>query len=159
MAKPVKYYVSPILEALSESLADVCEEQTNEDDELLQTVYTGNRPSAVENHTEFLVISISRSVYSHGPYQNAAVYVDMYVRNGQGGIEKTWRLQELCDEICGRFPFKSEENERWSVKDPKLVLSGDDQLGFTAWRLRGTLFVNTTDRYFVLPDDDTEDNS
>lgn len=151
MAKPVKYYVKDILEELSERFEDVVEPQFHDDGEPIRVVYTNGRPSADEDHTEFLVISISRSVYSHGPYQNAAIYFDIYVRNGQGGIERTWRLQEISDAICERFPIRSTfEEGRWScVGWPKLVIQGDDQLGFTAWRLRCSLIVNTTDRYLI----------
>lgn len=156
MARNEKYYVSDIKETIVNALSDVCEAQTDRSGDPMLSVYPGSRPSATDNHTEFLVVSLSRSVYSHGPYQNAAVYIDIFVRNGQGGIERTWRLQEICDELTSRFPFRRIDEEsgltRWTVTRPKLVLAGDDSLGFHVWRIRARLFVNTTDRYATISD-------
>lgn len=148
MAKRVQYFVASILEQICSELSDVCERQFDENEELLDTVYAGHRPSSTENHSEFLAVSLSKSLYTHGPYQNAAVYIDIIVKNGQGGIERTYRLQELLDKVNSKFPMFCNGNElRWNIKNPQLVISGDDQLGFTVWRLRGSLFVNQTDRY------------
>ncbi len=163
MAKPVRYYVKDILEELCGLVEDVCEPQRDRAGDPLDTVYTNGRPSQTDNHSEFIVVSLSRSVYSHGTHQNAAVYMDIYVKNAQGGIEKTWRLQEICDELTERFPYyrskypEDSKEKRWSMRSPKLVLSGDDQLGFTAWRLRWSLSVNTTDRFAII--DLEEDNN
>lgn len=151
MAKNDRYYIKDILQGLEERFSDVCEAQENESGEQISTVYTNGRPSATDNHTEFLVISLSRSVYSHGPYQNAAIYIDIYARNGQGGIERTYRLQELLDAVTNKFPITTED-ERWKATRPKLVIRGDDSLGFSAWRVRARLFVNTTDRYSTISD-------
>lgn len=156
MAKNEKYYVKDIEETLVTALSDVCEPQTDRNGDAMLSVYPGTRPSATDNHTEFIVVSLSRSVYSHGPYQNAAVYIDIYVRNAQGGTEKSWRLQELYDEVTSRFPFKKVDEAtgiaRWTATRPKCVLVGDDSLGFHAWRVRARLFVNTTDRYATISD-------
>lgn len=154
MAKNVRYFVRDVLEFMYENLQGICEEQLNSDGEPLETVYTSHRPAVVENHSEFLVSYLSKSVYSHGPFQNAAAYVDIVVRNGQGGIERTYRLQEILDELCERFPmtkYDEEDASKWRfiMKEPRLVISGDDQLGFTVWRLRASVVVNTTDRYYL----------
>lgn len=156
MARNERYFVRDILETVVTAMSDVCEPQEDRSGDAMLSVYPGTRPSATDNHTEFLVVSLSRSVYSHGPYQNAAVYIDIFVRNGQGGIERTWRLQELCDKVTAKFPFVKEDEEsgiaRWTVTRPKLVLDGDDSLGFHVWRIRARLFVNTTDRYATISD-------
>lgn len=156
MAKTEKYYVGPIIKELTELVTGVLEPQYGRDGAELNPVFSGCRPSTVENMSEFIVVSASRSVYSHGPYQNAAIYFDFFVRNGQGGIEMTYRLQEICDAITDLLPHFNVDEEsgekRWSVTRPKLVLQGNDSLGFTAWRLRARLFVNTTDRYATISD-------
>ncbi|MCQ2245117.1 MAG: hypothetical protein MJZ32_12780 [Bacteroidaceae bacterium] len=151
MASKVKYYVSDILERICEAMNDICDTQIDENGEPMDSVYAGHRPSAVDNHSEMIVVSLSKSLYTHGPYQNAAVYIDIIVKNGQGGIERTYRLQELLDKVNDKFPIESsDDGMRWIAKNPQLVISGDDQLGFTVWRLRGSLFVNLTDRYGVV---------
>ena len=158
MAKRQQYYIAYVLKQVYQDLQGICKPQREQNKKPLETVYVGHRPSATDNHSEFLVASLSKSVYSHGPYQNAAFYLDIVVKNKQGGIENTTRLQELLDEVNRKFPIKCKEDEiRWIIKNPQLVISGDDQLGFTVWRLRGSLFINTVDRYGEV-DEDTNTN-
>lgn len=154
MAKAEKYYAASVLEELSGILGGICEEQRSPDGRPIGTVYT-SRPSAVPNHKEFIVVSLSKSMYSHGPYQNAAVYMDIYVKNGQGGIARVNRLQQLTDSITelgsvvrSRYP-EDAPVKRWYITKPKMVLEGDDNLGFSVWRVRWKLFVNTTDKYYL----------
>ncbi|MBQ0113671.1 MAG: hypothetical protein KBT03_11115 [Bacteroidales bacterium] len=141
MATKTKHYLGSVLKTLcTETFADVCD-----------FVIAGHRPSAVDEKKSFLVIRTSSSCYDHGPYQKASLYVDIYVKNLEGGIENTTKLQELLDVVDEKFPIiHKEENEsswRWQATRPQLALSGDDSLGFTVWGVRALLLINTTDKF------------
>lgn len=145
----IKHYVKDVLAVLYEKFEDV-----------FDTIYLGHRPSAVSpQQREFLVISTGSSIYSHGPFQNASIHFEIFVKNRQGGIEATDRLQEYLDEIDARIPFdyyekEGDANPRFKIVNPQLAIRGDDNLGFTIWVVRARLLVNTTDRYKALPEEE-----
>lgn len=146
------YYTAEVIESLCEVyMADICKAQGGKRGQKIRTVFPGNRPSAVgDGMSEFLVIRPSRSLGDHGAYQNASIYIDMYIRNKENGMQNTLRLKELTKAVLAKFkdgPITSGEDGRWKVGRPRVVFSGDDNRGFNVQMVRCTLFVNTTDRF------------
>ena len=147
--KEVKHYVALVLSELcTKNFKDVCKKRRDAKGKYLPNVFAGNRPSAGPELDEFLVIRTSSNFGDHNVYQQASVYVQIYVRNLENGLQNIMRLQELEDKVIEKFPIIT---ERYVVKNPALQLSGDDELGFSVWLVRANLQINTTDR-FVWPD-------
>ena len=144
-----RHYIYGILKELCTCVfADVCERRKNRKGIVAQNVFAGHRPSAIEGMSEFLVIRTSPSIGEHGVYQQASLYVEIRVKNLEHGLENTKRLQELLDKVDGKFPYTSPD-KRFSIKNPRLTIAGDDGLEFTAWLVRASLQINTTDRFAI----------
>lgn len=143
----VRHYISEVLEELcTRVFADVCREQRDGSGSIIQSVFAGHRPSANKRLKEFLVVRTSSSIGEHNVYQQASLYVEIRVRNLEHGLENTRRLQQLLDAVEEKFPYMSEDG-RFIIKNPVLVISGDDGLDFTQWTVRSSLQINTTDRF------------
>lgn len=133
-----KHYIFDVLKwACTDVFADVCD-----------CVVAGHRPSAVEQHDEFVVIRTSSIIGEHNVYQQASIYIQIYVKNLEGGYENTDRLQELLNKVDEKFPIMSED-KRISMKNPVLQISGDDSLGYSVWLVRASLQFNTTDKFLL----------
>lgn len=116
--------------------------------ELRRNIYAGHRPSAKPRVREFIVVKTSSNIGDHNVYQQASLYFDVHVRNLDGGLENTIRLQSIIDCISAIFPYVSDDG-RWVAKNPSISLRGDDGLEFSVWRIRASLQINTTDRFAI----------
>lgn len=147
----VKHYVADVLSELcTEVFTDVCKTRTDIRGNVLPSVFAGHRPSGIKGMDEFLVIRTSSNLGEHNVYQQMSLYVEIRVRNLESGLEDTLRLQELLDKVDEKFPYVS-PTKRFSIKNPVLVISGDDGLEFTTWLVRSSLQINTTDRFYMIP--------
>lgn len=140
--RPARHHIAPILKELA----------LHTFDGIADMVCVGNRPSAQHERDTFIVIRTGSRIGEHGPWQQMALYVEIYVRNLQNGLPNIARLQELEEQVMEKFPFVMKDRRtpdvwRWEMTNPLLTISGDDQLGFSAWLVRASLKVNTTDRF------------
>lgn len=147
--KEVRHYVAQVLcDLCTKEFSDICRKRRSKEGGYIPNVFAGGRPSAGPELDEFLVIRTSSNIGDHWVYQQASLYVQIYVRNLENGLRNIMRLQELEDNVIGKFPIVT---KRYSVKNPSLQIGGDDELGFSVWLVRANLQFNTTDR-FALPE-------
>ena len=143
MAAGPRHYVAPILKELC----------TNTFKGIAKMICAGNRPSAGKEKDDFIVVRTSSRIGEHKAFQQMSLYVEIYVRNVQGGFPNMNRLQQLEEKVVAKFPmvYRDKPNGpwRWKATDPMLQISGDDQLGFSVWLVRASLQVNTTDRFAI----------
>lgn len=131
--KGLKFYAGDALKWVCENLSSVS-----------KNVFAVHRPEAQgEQMKSFLVAQIGSDMVDQGAYQKCTLRIDIIVKDKQTVISDVAELQRLCDGICALLPLK---NERYSMFNPRLVLKGNDNEGFTLWVLYTTLVVNTTDR-------------
>lgn len=131
--KGLKFYAGDALKWVCENLSVVS-----------KNIFAIHRPEAQgEQMKSFLVVQIGSDMQNQGAYQKCTLRIDIIVKDKQTVISDVAELQRLCDGICSLLPLK---NERYSVFNPRLVLKGSDNEGFTIWVLYVTLIVNTTDR-------------
>lgn len=130
-------------------LSDVCE-----------AVFVGSRPSAVPPNQQFLVVRASKNEDDQNVSIKRTLYIDVYVRDRQGGRERTDVLDDLTDKIIDKFPIISEDGKKWNAYRPQHVISGDDQLGFHAWGIMAELHINTTEKFGLgEPEEDINNNN
>lgn len=134
MAHVTRYYISDILEEVCTSVTDVS-----------GNVYPEHRPGAVQEQMEdMVVVSLPVSWNDQNAWQSTTMRFELMARNRANGVAYTRRLQEMTDTLMAKFPIKG---ERFSVTKPRVVMKGDDGLGFTVWFVQAKLIVNTTDSY------------
>ena len=107
-----------VLQSLYELTADITPER-----------FISTRPNAVgESMPEFLLIRLPQSIYDRGDtYQSTKGQISVFVRDIQGGLENTSRLEELQNAIMDLFPIVT---ERFHGKMPVLLAVGSDGAGF-----------------------------
>lgn len=91
-----------------------------------------------------VVVSFPVSWDDQNAYQSTTMRFELMARNRASGVAYTKRLQEMADVLMEKFPMKG---ERYSATKPRVVMKGDDGLGFTVWFVQAKLIVNTTDSY------------
>lgn len=129
-----RYYISDILE-------DVCANVTD----VSSNVFPEHRPSTTQKQMEdMVVVSLPVSWEDQNAYQSTTMRFELMARNRANGVSYTKRLQEMTDMLMEKFPLKG---IRYSVTKPRVVMKGDDGLGFTVWFVQARLIVNTTDSY------------
>lgn len=129
-----RYYISDILE-------DVCANVTD----VSSNVFPEHRPSTTQKQMEdMVVVSLPVSWEDQNAYQSTTMRFELMARNRANGVSYTKRLQEMTDMLMEKFPLKG---IRYSVTKPRVVMKGDDGLGFTVWFVQAKLIVNTTDSY------------
>lgn len=129
-----RYYISDILE-------DVCANVTD----VSSNVFPEHRPSTTQKQMEdMVVVSLPVSWEDQNAYQSTTMRFELMARNRANGVSYTKRLQEMTDILMEKFPLKG---IRYSVTKPRVVMKGDDGLGFTVWFVQAKLIVNTTDSY------------
>lgn len=134
MAHVTRYYISDILE-------DVCTNVTD----VSSNVFPEHRPSTTQKQMEdMVVVSLPVSWEDQNAYQSTTMRFELMARNRANGVSYTKRLQEMTDMLMEKFPLKG---IRYSVTKPRVVMKGDDGLGFTVWFVQARLIVNTTDSY------------
>ena len=134
MAHVTRYYISDILEEICANVTDVSE-----------NVFPEHRPSATQKQMDdMVVVSFPVSWNDQNAYQSTTMRFELIARNRANGMAYTKRLQEMTDTLMGKFPMTS---ARYSVTKPRMVMKGDDGLGFTIWFVQANLIVNTTDSY------------
>lgn len=146
-----KYFIAEILSELCKELKGIA-----------GAVMAGNRPSAGREKDTFIVVRTSSNIGDHWVYQQMSIYVQVFVRNLQNGLPDIVKLQKLTDEVSRHFPYTSMDKDRpnvwkWKANTPTLQITGDDNLGFSAWLLRSSAQVNTTDRFVrFVPEQETD---
>lgn len=60
-------------------------------------------------------------------YQSTTGQIAVFVRDLQGGLENTFRLEEMQSQVMDLFPIV---NERFHGKNPILLNGGTDLAGF-----------------------------
>lgn len=134
MAHVTRYYISDILE-------DVCANVTD----VSRNVFPEHRPSTTQKQMEdMVVVSLPVLWDDQNAYQSTTMRFELMARNRANGVSYTKRLQEMTDILMEKFPLKG---VRYSVTKPRVVMKGDDGLGFTVWFVQARLIVNTTDSY------------
>lgn len=91
-----------------------------------------------------IVVSLPIAIDDQNAWQKTTMRIEIFVRNRSSGISPTRELEQILNAVLEKFPIVS---ERYSVTNPKIVLKGDDGLGFTVWNIQAKLLVNTTDSY------------
>lgn len=134
MAHVTRYYINDILE-------DVCTNVTD----VSGNVFPEHRPSTTQKQMEdMVVVSLPVSWDDQNAYQSTTMRFELMARNRANGVSYTKRLQEMTDTLMEKFPLKG---IRYSVTKPRVIMKGDDGLGFTVWFVQAKLIVNTTDSY------------
>lgn len=134
MAHIQKYYISEVLK-------EVC----NRMKPITGAVFPSHRPSAVnEQMGEMIVVSIPGELDEQNAWQRGYLWIEIMVRNKAKGIADMTKLENMLNAVTETLPIVT---DRFSAIRPKLILKGDDGLGFTRWMVRATLIINTTDSY------------
>ena len=99
------------------------------------------RPNAVgEQMEEFLLIRIPQPMRDQGDtYQSTYGQINVFVRDLQGGLENTFRLEELQQAVMALFPIVA---ERFSAIDPILLNGGADGAGFHSLIIQFSITIN-----------------
>lgn len=133
--KPIKYYISDILKSLCSKIESLG---------ICDSVYAEHRPTGHgEQSDRMVVISIPTGIEDNSAYQKARVNFHIIVRDRDGGVSATDKLQEMLDGVVGIIPVTE---KRYTLTNPNLIFKGSDELGFTVWVLSASLVINTTDR-------------
>lgn len=142
--KPLKYYISDILQELVELVTP-----------LTSNVYVENRPRAAsEQIQDMIVVSLPYRIYDEGAYQRTSVRFEIIVKERQGGIAPVDKLQSILDSLTELFPIKG---SRFTASTPFLALRGSDGVGWTIWNVQAKMIINTTDRYPGLFNEDSNE--
>lgn len=109
-----------------------------------ENVFTGDRPAAVPKQMEeFIVVSIPGTLESTvcgGGYGNVPTYcnIEIYVRLKKGGSEDIPRMNSICRSLLEMFPIS---DNAIKATRPRLMLKGNDGLGFSASLIRAELLI------------------
>lgn len=134
MAHIQRYY-------LSEILKDVCGRLNN----ITGAVFPDHRPAAKnEQMDELIVVSIPSMLEEQNAWQKGVIRIELMVRDRKNGYANIVRLDEILKAVSEKFPIVT---PRFSATKPRLIIKGDDGLGFTIWNIQAKLVVNTTDNY------------
>lgn len=112
--------------------------------QICNNVYTGNRPQATpEQMKEFIVVSVPGRLESStygGGYGTTQTYcnVEVFVKLKKSGHEDLVKLDNLLGSLISRFPYKDDIIQ---LTNPKIMLRGNDGLGFSAALVRTELLV------------------
>ena len=87
------------------------------------------RPSSTDKSMqEFLLIRLPQGIRDRGDtYQSARAQIAVFVRDVQGGLENTLRLEEIQQSVMELFPIVT---ELFHGKSPMLLDGGTDGAGF-----------------------------
>lgn len=89
---------------------------------------TTRPPSAPEHMQDFLLIRLPQGIRDRGDtYQKAWAQIAVFVRDVQGGLENTLRLDEIQQSVMDLFPIVT---ELFHGKNPILLDGGTDGAGF-----------------------------
>lgn len=107
-----------VLQSLDELTADITEKR-----------YVTTRPSAVsEQMKEFLLLRIPQTIYDRGDtYQTTKGQIVIFVRDIDGGLENTYRLEQLQQAVTDLFPIVT---DTYHARRPILLAGGSDGAGF-----------------------------
>lgn len=96
---------------------------------ITQNRFITSRPPAVaEQMEEFLLIRLPQNIYDRGDtYQTTKGQIAIFVRDVQGGLENTLRLEQLQQQAMELFPIVA---EGFHGKVPVLLPGGSDGAGF-----------------------------
>lgn len=126
---------------ISEVLKEVC----NRMKPITGAVFPDHRPSAVnEQMSEMIVVSVPGELDEQHAWQKGYLRIEIMVRNKAKGIADMQKLDKMLNAVAETFPVVT---KRFSATSPRLLLKGDDGLGFTRWMIRARLVINTTDSY------------
>lgn len=130
-----KFYISSILEEITGLLAGIS-----------NNVSASNRKSANQKQMkDFIVVSFPTNIPENKVVQDTALRIDLAARNTNNGLEDTPKLQRMLDSVIALFPIHP--SLRYTVKNPTVVLKGDDGLGFSHWLINADIQINHTDSY------------
>ena len=143
---------------IAEMMKELCTELKG----IAEGIMAGNRPSAGKEKDSFIVVRTSSNIGDHWAYQQMSVYVQIFVRNLQGGLPDYVKLERLSKKVIEHFPYVSYDKKhtniwKWKASTPTLQITGDDNLGFSAWLLRSSAQVNTTDRFASWQEPETNE--
>ncbi|EJW95615.1 hypothetical protein EVA_16297 [gut metagenome] len=93
---------------------------------------------------ELIVVSIPGEIDEQYAWQRCYLNVELMVRNKAKGLADMTKLEGMLNAVNEIFPMVT---KRFSATSPRLLLKGDDGLGFTRWMIRARLVINTTDSY------------
>ena len=106
-----------VLQSLDELTADITPNR-----------FITTRPNAVgEQMQEFLLIAINNIEDTADTYQLTRGKISIFVRDVQGGLENTFRLNQLQEAVTALFPIVT---EHFHGKRPRLLAGGSDGAGF-----------------------------
>lgn len=130
-----KFYIASILEEITGLLAGIS-----------NNVSSSNRKSANQKQMQdFIVVSFPTNIPENKVVQDTTLRIDLAARNTHNGLEDTPKLQRMLDSVIALFPIHP--SLRYTVKNPTVVLKGDDGLGFSHWLINADIQINHTDSY------------
>lgn len=109
-----------------------------------KNVFTGERPQATpEQMNEFLVVSIPSRLESStygGGYGATQAYcnIEAYVKLRKGGVEDITKVSKMLDQLLSMFPI---DDGLITASRPKILLRGNDGLGFSSVLVRAELVI------------------
>ncbi len=91
--------------------------------------FISTRPNAVgEQMKEFLIIRLPQTIYNRGDtYQSTKGQIIVFVRDIQGGLENTLKLQQMQESVTALFPLNT---PLYLASKPILLAGGTDGAGF-----------------------------
>ena len=76
---------------------------------------------------EFLLIALNNIEDTADTYQLTRGKISIFVRDVQGGLENTFRLNQLQEAVTGLFPIRT---DLYLATKPLLLAGGSDGAGF-----------------------------
>lgn len=118
----------------------VLQELFNKAKTVCSKVYTSSRPNATEDMDKFIIVRLSQGISPYADTHNTAYgQFVCYVRDRQGGIENTGKMDSLIDGLSALFPFN---DSLMSCNDtPKLLVTKSDGMGFHATVMQFKLVI------------------
>lgn len=107
-------------------------------------VFTGNRPQATpEQMKEFVVVSIPSRLESStygGGYGVTSGYcnIEIYVKLKKNGMEDANKMDDMVGDMLDMIPY---HDNIIQLSQPKIMLKGNDGLGFSAVLVRAELVI------------------
>lgn len=107
-------------------------------------VFTGNRPQATpEQMKEFVVVSIPSRLESStygGGYGVTSSYcnIEIYVKLKKSGVEDVNKMDDMVGDMLDMIPY---QDDIVQLSRPKIMLRGNDGLGFSAVLVRADLLI------------------
>ena len=107
------------------------------DNGITANVFVSDRPNSVQKQMkDFAVVRTLGSMNDRYAYGESHISIDLFAKDKSEGKEDTFKLQKMMDELMALFPIVCEEFTSYT---PKLLVGGDDGLGFHFLMIRAKI--------------------